>query len=422
MNDLKMVKTEQYVDKTYAPEVLIASNFINPNIHKGSSRKKENNHILKCMSNQYSLSKVNDEYHVECEGIDTAVTTIKVLVPVEFYEQLNELHRIAKSSVKRMLSNRTENSTKYYKELPSLISKGLLNKYQRNKKCKSVKNVVLPICGDKGDAIKISDGGVKVRIFKKSVIPVTFRQPVTGFIRHAEFFKKNKKWIMRLSYNTPVVTDLTFTSVIGVDRNSRGNIAVAAHEDGQVRKLGIDAGAYQYNEGRRRAHLQSKRKFQLCKKISGTQARRIKDENHKVSRAVVDFAKTHRSAIVLENLSGVRKGKISSYTKKSQWSYFQLQQFVSYKAALLGVPVFFVDPAYTSKQCSKCGEINNPRGKQFKCIKCDHFDHRDANAAFNIAQRFYESSFGSSVSKVRHIGEPQTIQCHEGTCCKKVSA
>lgn len=391
-------------------DTLLASNFINPDVHKDSSR--ENKHLPKHMSNQYTVSKVNDEYHVECEGIDTAVTTIKVGVPIEFYDHLNEIHKIAKRLVKRMLLNREESSTKYYKELHSVISKTLIPKYQKNKKCKSVKNVVLPICGDKGKNIKITEGGVRLpAIFQKVVIPVTFRQPVVGFIRHAELLKKKDKWFLTLAYNTPVLTDLTFTSVIGVDRNSRGNIAVAAHEGGQVRKLGIDAGAYQHNEMRRRAHLQSKGKLQLCKKISGIQARRIKDENHKVSRAVIDFAKTHRSAIVLENLSGVRNNK-SGYAKKSNWSYFQLQTFVSYKAALLGIPVFFVDAAYTTKQCSKCGEINSPKGKQFKCIKCDHFDHRDANAAFNIAQRFYESSFGSSVSKVRHIGEPQTIQCH----------
>jgi len=42
----------------------------------------------------------------------------------------------------------------------------------------------------------------------------------------------------------------------------------------------------------------------------------------------------------------------------------------------------------TSKGCSRCGSINIPNGKHYKCSTCEHVSHRDANAGFNIAQRF----------------------------------
>jgi len=58
-----------------------------------------------------------------------------------------------------------------------------------------------------------------------------------------------------------------------------------------------------------------------------------------------------------------------------------------YKAALRGVMVIEVDPAYSSQECSRCHQLTKPNGKRFVCGKCGHNDHRDANAAFSLAER-----------------------------------
>ena len=36
-------------------------------------------------------------------------------------------------------------------------------------------------------------------------------------------------------------------------------------------------------------------------------------------------------------------------------AFFQLQWFIEYKALAAGVPVVYVDPAYTSQDCPRCG-------------------------------------------------------------------
>src|SRR5574343_404648 len=102
------------------------------------------------------------------------IVTNKSLVPNCFYSTLDDLLSKSQKEVKLMLKNRSENSSKYYKSVPCAISKSLITKYQKNKKCKSVKKCVIPICGDKGRQIKLEPNN-RLRIpviTKKQTIPI----------------------------------------------------------------------------------------------------------------------------------------------------------------------------------------------------------------------------------------------------------
>jgi len=315
--------------------------------------------------------------------------TFKIKIPDHLVTSLENLYPMAKKCVDRMIENRDLKSSFYYKEIPCALSKSLISKYQRNKKLKKVKNLVIPICGDKGRQVKIVENGIRVpSIFKKEIIPITFPKPVVGFIRQVEFFKKKNIWFMSYSYSTPVEKEIEIKGVIGVDRNSKENVvAVSNLKTGEVLRLGPDCSTISYQFRKKRAKLQKEKKYEALKKLSGKQKRRTKDINHKVSRAVVNYACNTSSAIVLEDLGEINKGKIKNKVQKSQWSFYQLLIFIKYKAVLAGIPVYSVNPAYTSKSCSRCGSINNVNGKRFKCAECGHVDHRDSNAAFNIAYR-----------------------------------
>jgi putative transposase len=75
----------------------------------------------------------------------------------------------------------------------------------------------------------------------------------------------------------------------------------------------------------------------------------------------------------------------------SQWSFAELQTFISYKAALSGSLAIKVDANYTSKACPRCGytsEKNRPnKGLLFVCQQCHYILHADLVGARNITLR-----------------------------------
>jgi putative transposase len=346
---------------------------------------------------------------------DAVVLSFKVLLPQNLYPFLEELNSKVKSTIELMLKNRTLLSSKYYKDVPCVVAKSLITKYQRNKKCKQVSKPVIPVCGDKGKQVKLEydehNNPIGIRIpalFKRQVIPITFSKPISGYIRNIEIFRRKKKWYLTYQYNTPT-TPFEPEGICGVDRNSKENVATIAHiQSGDCAKLGPSLQDIKQNYRNRKAKLQKKGAKRLLKKISKKQLNRTKDTNHKVSRAIVDFAKKHRSVIVMEDLSGVRKGKIKRPTERRQWSYYQLQTFITYKAALVGIPIHYISPKNTSKECSRCGTINTPNGKQYKC-SCGNLSHRDINAAFVIGRRhLLEKTQVEMDACVGLNGNPQT--------------
>ena len=357
------------------------------------------------------ISKLGNKYNMIDEKELTVCLTAKVIIPHNLTPILDELYQKASVCVNRMLEDRTKSSSKYYKEIPCVLAKSLISKYQRNKKLKQVKNLVLPVCGDKGKQVKIVKDGIRVpAFFKKSVLSVKFPKPIVGFIRQVEFFKRSRKWFMSYSYNTPILQEQEVQGFLGVDRNSVENVAVVADiKSGKVRKFGPDTAGITKNFRNRRKNLQKKGAKNALVKIRRKQSNRVKDINHKISKSIVDYADKHRSAIVLEDLGKIsKKGKAKRYVQKSQWSFYQLETFIKYKASLLGIPIYFVNPAYTSQVCSRCGSINKPNGKSYKC-SCGNLTHRDVNAAFNISANAWfldEQTTEQNASVVGHIGVP----------------
>ena len=184
--------------------------------------------------------------------------------------------------------------------------------------------------------------------------------------------------------------------VIGVDMGRRDIATTSTNKAWDGGQLQATRDRY----SRVRASLQSKRTRgarRLLKRLSGREARFQKNINHSISRQLVNEAKAIDGALAFEDLTDIRKSLNTKPRGKTErrrtnnWAFYQLRMFVTYKAVLVGVPVVFVLPAYTSQTCSRCHHVHPEKGKSyrngkvFKCGHCRLEADADWNAANNIA-------------------------------------
>jgi putative transposase len=119
--------------------------------------------------------------------------------------------------------------------------------------------------------------------------------------------------------------------------------------------------------------------------------------NHRISKAIVSRAKATNSAVALEDLTGIRERVNQQPRSKAErrrtnsWAFYQLRQFLEYKARVAGVSLVLVPPAYTSQTCHQCLHIHPEQGKSyrsgksFKCGHCGWEGDADLNGANVIA-------------------------------------
>lgn len=130
------------------------------------------------------------------------------------------------------------------------------------------------------------------------------------------------------------------------------------------------------------------------KKLSGREARFRKNTNHVISKRIVQKAKANKQAIAIEDVRHIRSRtearlRKSQRSRQSSWSFGQLRMFLSYKAALAGVPLHVVNPRNTSGTCSACGyceKANRKSQAEFVCRQCGYAALADYNAAVNISR------------------------------------
>lgn len=130
--------------------------------------------------------------------------------------------------------------------------------------------------------------------------------------------------------------------------------------------------------------------------------------NHKYSKYVVDFAiKNNCGVIQMEDLSGVTDNTHEKFLKN--WSYYDLQNKIMYKAKEHGIEAKKVNPKYTSKRCNKCGCIHEDNRDceknqaKFKCVVCGYQDNADINAAKNIAIPNIDKIIDTHIKEIKKI-------------------
>ena len=200
------------------------------------------------------------------------------------------------------------------------------------------------------------------------------------------------KWYLAATCDIPETTEFNAEDWLGVDL---GIVSLATDSDGTT-YAGDAVERLRARLARRRRGLQkcgTKAAKRRLRKLAGKQARFQKHTNHTISKALVLDAERTGRGLALEELKGIRSRVSASRDQRARlgnWAFGQLGSFVAYKAKRAGVPVAFIDPRNTSRECRSCGCIdkrNRPDQATFKCIGCGHTANADFNAALNIRQR-----------------------------------
>ena len=146
-----------------------------------------------------------------------------------------------------------------------------------------------------------------------------------------------------------------------------------------------------------------KRRHFTIRKIKDTEKRKVNDILHKISRQIINEAFAQDACIVLGDLKGIRNKVRGRRMNRivANMPYFKLSNYISYKAAWEGIPVYQIKEAWTSKTCHKCGQIGERLSQGlFRCPSCNLVYNADLNGVINIAKRFssYMQENGASLA------------------------
>ncbi|MCY9692870.1 RNA-guided endonuclease InsQ/TnpB family protein [Paenibacillus alginolyticus] len=202
--------------------------------------------------------------------------------------------------------------------------------------------------------------------------------------------EKSGKWYVQIAIELlteQVIGDVT----MGIDLGLKVP-AVVVTSTGKTKFVGNG----KQNKYIRRKCKEHRRKMGKLKKLSAIRKqenkehRYMKDQNHKISRKIVNMAIEEQvSVIKIEKLTNIRQTTRTSRKNAKNlhnWSFYQLQMFIAYKSALVGIKVIEVNPAYTSQTCPICEKRNKAIDRTYQC-SCGFHAHRDRVGAINIMRQ-----------------------------------
>jgi IS605 OrfB family transposase len=262
--------------------------------------------------------------------------------------------------------------------------------------------------GDRGRDFGFHTGGLSIWTLDGRIKNLAVYGPpkLNEYLNHwqlgdARLFMRKGEVFLAVSFSRTVEpTNKPNDAVVGVDR---GVNYLAVATDGQ---------RSQFFGGRRVKHLRNRYKNtraslqqkkakkntrsirRRLKRLSGKEARFMRDTNHRVSHHIIRFAQaTGNPTIAIEKLDGIRENtkgwQKPQRSDANAWAFYQLEQFLQYKAADLGFEMVEIEAKNTSKGCSRCGyaDKSNRNGHRFACKACGYSLHADLNAARNIRLR-----------------------------------
>lgn len=191
-----------------------------------------------------------------------------------------------------------------------------------------------------------------------------------------------------LGINTP--------AYVSVNGKSKARLAIGSREGFLKQRLSIQA---------QRTSLQKSlayvsggkgrnKKLSKLESIKARESNFVKSMNNNYSKEIINFALQNGCGTInIEDISGIGREEKNSFILRN-WSYFELQHMIKYKAEREGITVNVINPRYSSQRCNVCGHIhedNRLTQSNFECLSCGNKENADYNASKNIAIAHTES-------------------------------
>ena len=252
----------------------------------------------------------------------------------------------------------------------------------------------------KGNQISLNTLSDRVKV--NYIVPKVFYEYFMGgwSFGTAKLLENNGKWFLHIpvSKEFEEFDKTKIKHVVGIDRGLRF-ITTEYDERGKTSFIsGKDITRIRNKYSKLRADLQSrgtKSAKRVLQRISHRENRWMSDVNHCISKTLVEKYGPN-TLFVLEDLVNVSFDERTNNRRKSQkrelhsWSFYQLEQLLTYKARMNNSEVITVSAKYTSQRCPKCGSIDkssrNRKEHLYSCRNCGYKSNDDRVGAMNIQQ------------------------------------
>lgn len=226
----------------------------------------------------------------------------------------------------------------------------------------------------------------------------------------------------------------TCENTIGIDKGYKDLLAVSTGNF-YGKKLNVHLGQEterlnRVNSLRNRFHALMKRhidsgNYEKARRIEENNLGKEKYASHK--KKYDQTAKSYINSSINEMIRNEEPGEIvmenldftswdDRYPKQvrrklSRWIKGYIRERLEYKCELNRIKYTYVNPAYTSQTCSRCGEFGTRENEKFTCGNCGTLD-ADHNASVNILKRKddKEITLYTSHRKVKEILHRRAIQ------------
>ncbi len=368
--------------------------------NKQTATKLENHLVACCELYNAALQERRDAYKLN-------------RISLNYYDQANQL-----SDIKEIRDDLTEIHSQVLQDILKRVDKTFKSFFARIKRkekagfprfksAKKFDSFCFPQSGFKlnGDKLTLSKiGSVRLRLSR----------PIEGKIKTCTIKREVSGWFVVFTVENEVKPLPKTSKAVGLDAGIESFVTLS--DGAQIEN-------FKYYESTQKHLRKAQRKVSRRKKGSNSRRKAVvilrkiheriynqrNDFQHKVSTHLIN----QYDLIAIEKLSilGMSRGILSKQVNDVSWSSFF--QKLKYKAENADKTLIEVNPAYTSQDCSDCGNRvkKDLSVRVHHCLKCGLRLHRDTNAAKNILNK----AVGQTVESVKWnnssclLSESQTI-------------